>query len=57
MKKTQVLILFTILLMACGKGDESLPRDKFLGTYDLYEKHPDTHRGRQPSAKEIKTTR
>lgn len=45
MKKTQVLILFTILLMACGKGDESLPRDKFLGTYDLYEKHPDTQRG------------
>lgn len=31
--------------MACGKGDESLPRDKFLGTYDLYEKQPDTHRG------------
>ena len=45
MKKTHALILLTLLLMACGKGDETLPRDKFLGTYDLYQKHPDTYIG------------
>jgi hypothetical protein len=44
-KKTPALILLTTLLLACGKGDETLPRDKFLGTYDLYQKHPDTYKG------------
>ncbi|MBL0084040.1 MAG: hypothetical protein IPP37_17175 [Saprospiraceae bacterium] len=45
MKKTHALILMTMLLMACGKEDESLPRDKFLGEYDLYQKNPETYRG------------
>lgn len=45
MKKTQALILLTTLLLACGKGDETLPRDKFLGDYDLYQKHPDSYLG------------
>ena len=45
MKKTHALILMTMLLMACGKEDETLPRDKFLGEYDLYQKNPETYRG------------
>ncbi|MBK8109959.1 MAG: hypothetical protein IPK46_06285 [Saprospiraceae bacterium] len=44
-KKTPALILLTTLLLACGKGDETLPRDKFLGEYDLYQKNPETYRG------------
>ena len=44
-KKTQALILLTTLLLACGKGDETLPREKFFGSYDLYQKQTDTYLG------------
>ena len=44
-KKTQALILLTTLLLACGKGDETLPREKFFFFFDLYQKQTDTYLG------------